>query len=907
MCFFYLRDTWSVRSPQNKAPSRRTFQHALANRHQPRVNGRFIKAASGIPQPIFRAPTTPTFSPEPGTPETFHTPSAATPSPPTMLSAAPAGVPPLQTPATPAAMQMPGRGHSSAPKFDGQPWSLKRFLREVHKLATEKGLSAEHAIRAALSYAPSIDYELWCTLASAQGSDWNAFETELYTIYPGSEGDRKYNRENLDVLARQTALLPMTDHLQFGQYYRSFLMITTFLKSKGRISDRECSAKFFEGLHYQFRSELADYLRIKDPAHHIDDSWDLATLYASALFVLSNRNGGTSTATAREHSSAPPVPVVKTEVFNTSSIGRYLDSDVFLNKIRALTGPPTHMQQNHAPFGQHHQGNYGRPPQGNNFAQPPHGFNYGQLPHGNNFGQPPPPQGEPPRTSEARFNMSNPPASYFTSSSGPPQPVQQQWQERAPGPNVCVFCSDPNHFQYACPGVADYISRGLCIRDGGQQLALPNGLRISTRVTPGNNIKERIDAWHQANPVPPARPVASTNLLGVSAKPEAPQQDHWAVFTHEITSNRSSETPVDKAAVPLTQRDLEEILVLQNVAASAARKIEETRAKIHASQLGPTTRARNYDTPATPPVHRDAPPHMSRVSEATVPTAPPAIAASAPLVLSAPFRSKNPFVSNAAGPQYTYHTPIESPQTIGEVVEQSLESTVTLTNRQLFAVAPEVRKMLKDQIGTRRSAAPAAPSATINQVSAHMLETDAPPGPTQTTVSVEAFLQSLLPRTDDVIVANHMEELRAINVQIGDAGTIEAIMDDGCQIMALRADVWARTNLPLRSDHLMTMESANQSTNDTKGLLADLPITIGTCTFYVQVQVVENASYEMLIGRPFHVLCQASMRHFSNGDAHLTLVDPNTQAVITIPTHARVKTPAKQALALSAVPRADFF
>ncbi len=96
---------------------------------------------------------------------------------------------------------------------------------------------------------------------------------------------------------------------------------------------------------------------------------------------------------------------------------------------------------------------------------------------------------------------------------------------------------------------------------------------------------------------------------------------------------------------------------------------------------------------------------------------------------------------------------------------------------------------------------------------------------------------------------------------------------------------------PLRSDHNLSMESANQGVNDTKGLLADLPLKIGNHTFFVQAQVVDDASYEMLLGRPFHTLTQASTRHFRNGDAHLTLVDPNTQAVITIPTHARVRTP----------------
>lgn len=82
----------------------------------------------------------------------------------------------------------------------------------------------------------------------------------------------------------------------------------------------------------------------------------------------------------------------------------------------------------------------------------------------------------------------------------------------------------------------------------------------------------------------------------------------------------------------------------------------------------------------------------------------------------------------------------------------------------------------------------------------------------------------------------------------------------------------------------MVMESANTSCEATIGLLLNLQVSIGNCNFYFQVQVVENASYEMLLGHPFLMLTQASTCHFSNGDSHITLVDPNTQAVITIPT-----------------------
>jgi len=61
-------------------------------------------------------------------------------------------------------------------------------------------------------------------------------------------------------------------------------------------------------------------------------------------------------------------------------------------------------------------------------------------------------------------------------------------------------------------------------------------------------------------------------------------------------------------------------------------------------------------------------------------------------------------------------------------------------------------------------------------------------------------------------------------------------------------------------------------------LLPNLQVTIRNCDFYLQVQVIDNTSYEMLLEQSFLTLAQANTRHFSNGDSHITLVDPNSNS-----------------------------
>ena len=148
---------------------------------------------------------------------------------------------------------------------------------------------------------------------------------------------------------------------------------------------------------------------------------------------------------------------------------------------------------------------------------------------------------------------------------------------------------------------------------------------------------------------------------------------------------------------------------------------------------------------------------------------------------------------------------------------------------------------------------------------------------------------------DKIIVAKHTEELRVIDIEIQGVKVV-ATVDDGSQIIAIRQDIWEKIGLPIRSesDMVMVMESANKTKNETMGLLQDLKITLGGYNFYLQVQVVKDAPYEMLLGRPFFTLTQATHKHFDNGESRLTLIYPNTQDQITFPTKAREREQSSQ-------------
>ena len=122
---------------------------------------------------------------------------------------------------------------------------------------------------------------------------------------------------------------------------------------------------------------------------------------------------------------------------------------------------------------------------------------------------------------------------------------------------------------------------------------------------------------------------------------------------------------------------------------------------------------------------------------------------------------------------------------------------------------------------------------------------------------------------------------------LNDNVQVEAILDEGSQIVGLRKDIWEKLGVPVCSDHKMNMISANALSNQTISLIHDLKVMIGAYNFYLQVQVVEHASYKMLLGQPFLTLTEANTQHHTNRDSHITLQDPNSKAIITFPTRAQ--------------------
>jgi hypothetical protein len=89
--------------------------------------------------------------------------------------------------------------------------------------------------------------------------------------------------------------------------------------------------------------------------------------------------------------------------------------------------------------------------------------------------------------------------------------------------------------------------------------------------------------------------------------------------------------------------------------------------------------------------------------------------------------------------------------------------------------------------------------------------------------------------------------------------------------------VWERLNVPITANKATNLVSANSTAELTMGMVEHLPVTLGPVTFYLQVQVVDNAPFDLLLGRPFFDVASCSETSRPGGHHVIQIRDPATK------------------------------
>lgn len=207
------------------------------------------------------------------------------------------------------------------------------------------------------------------------------------------------------------------------------------------------------------------------------------------------------------------------------------------------------------------------------------------------------------------------------------------------------------------------------------------------------------------------------------------------------------------------------------------------------------------------------------------------------------------------GPDFHYRAPIEDKADAKQVYDRILGASVPVTVQELLSLAPDLRKQAKESTTTKR--VKAAAYVGIDPVSTLFNSLDA------------------CDCHQGLLVAKESHALRSIIPIIDGHLPVECILDSGCQIIGMSKAVWMALSKEINLKHTVSMQSANGTVDRSLGIIENLSFCFGTVELQLQVHVIDDPAYDILLGRPFDVLTESSVKNYRNEDQTLTITDPN--------------------------------
>lgn len=278
------------------------------------------------------------------------------------------------------------------------------------------------------------------------------------------------------------------------------------------------------------------------------------------------------------------------------------------------------------------------------------------------------------------------------------------------------------------------------------------------------------------------------------------------------------------------------------------------------------------------------------------------------------------------GVAYKTKAPIESKVTSEELLSKILGTDVNVSLEELLSNAPGLREELKKQISKKRVSPEESEVRQVNRVEITQFEmpffeeeslpevkkecyvhsSDLPRVQLLTATDVDdrlqkgamhmsdpvlQYLDSLSAEERDlrIIVAAESQPLRVLLATVNGLGVVDCLLDQGSQIVSMSEQIAHELGLGYNPNIRVKMQSANGGISSTLGLAKNVPFKFGDIVLYLQVHILANPPYKVLLGRPFNCLTRSATKDWEDGGQTVTLECPNTDLTYCAPTYDRDK------------------
>ena len=255
-----------------------------------------------------------------------------------------------------------------------------------------------------------------------------------------------------------------------------------------------------------------------------------------------------------------------------------------------------------------------------------------------------------------------------------------------------------------------------------------------------------------------------------------------------------------------------------------------------------------------------------------------------------------------SSPAYKSRAPVEIGLDIEKLVETVLDLEINVPLRSLAGVSGAIQKEIRRQVTKTKLPTETAVQTLITEPERPFIELSTLPFescileesediPGGIAVAGDPVLQYLDENkeesSDRLMAANISEPLRAIYSMINNVGQEECLLDAGSMIVSVAKEAAIQLGLTWDPSIRINMESASNHIEKTLGLARNVKFTVGGLNLFLQVHVLENPPYRVLLGRPFDVYSKSIVQTKSDGTSEVVLTDPNTKQIAIVPTYQR--------------------
>ncbi|KAG6871686.1 hypothetical protein C0995_001413, partial [Termitomyces sp. Mi166 len=430
-----------------------------------------------------------------------------------------------------------------------------------------------------------------------------------------------------------------------------------------------------------------------------------------------------------------------------------------------------------------------------------------------------------------------------------------------------------------CLELENYICAGKCRKNRDNKVVLPSGSYIP-QYPEKLYYKDRLEEWHRLN----SGNLATENL-STNAAPDAQQQQAMnnmqapaaATLVHEIVQkprvDHNKCQVADGVQVPLPKQLLTDYHSVDtrkspSSASTEASSSRQKEPKVAEEKLPPKDKGKKVMKPTVEEVPKESLPPIHPFLDGAYKTLAPAATKEQEWTIKAFNTIWDHNITMTVGGALTILQPLRN-----HFQEMVTPKRITNANMATISEIPDDGTDNALPFPGKSPLRTSANHSNANSLSTSIMELKGTVGAVD---SVEAFYSHWPPEhRASLCVAKDTNLLRAIMAVIN-GKEVKCIVDSRSQIVSMSEEIAHYLGLVYNPTVVLNMQSANGTIDQSRGLARNVPCTIAGLTIYLQVHVISQPAYDILLGKPFDVLTCSVVRTLSAHETVITITDPNS-------------------------------